>query len=227
MRKILVTLLISSPILIFGWAMQSPQTPPALPASELDTNVRQFLESRRGTWRDMNVSASDGQILYNIIVERKYKSGLEIGTSTGHSGTWIGWALAKNGGKLITIDIDRDRHEEAVANFKAAGLAKYIDARLGDAHALVPALAGPFDFVFSDADKDWYKNYLEAVLPKLTVGGCFVSHNISERGYESGYSRIFLQYARSLPFLETTIVGSGNSGMSVTYKKAEGPLKKP
>jgi hypothetical protein len=37
--------------------------------------------------------------------------------------------------------------------------------------SLVPQLKGPFDFVFSDADKDWYKNYFIAVDPNLKVGG--------------------------------------------------------
>jgi predicted O-methyltransferase YrrM len=81
-------------------------------------------------------------------------------------------------------------------------------------------LPGPFDFVFCDADKDWYKNYLAAALPKLTTGGCFIAHNISEHSY-SGYSREFLQYARSLPYLETTLTEPGGSGMSISCKKAE------
>ena len=196
-----------------GW--QKPSDP-----SDLDARVRQFLESHRGTWRDMNVPASDGQVLYNIIVEHKYRSALEIGTSTGHSGVWIAWALSKTGGRLITIEIDGSRREEALANFKEAGLSRFIDSRLGDAHEIVPSLPGPFDFVFCDADKDWYKNYLAAALPKVTVGGCFVAHNISEHSY-GGYSREFLQYARSLPNLETTLSGSGGSGMSITYKKAK------
>ena len=167
-------------------------------SGDLDARVRQFLESRRGTWRDMNVPASDGQVLHNIIVEHKYRNALEIGTSTGHSGIWIAWALSKTGGRLITVEIDRSRHEEALANFREAGLSQYIDARLGDAHKIVPSLPGPFDFVFSDADKDWYKNYLAAVLPRLQVGGCFVAHNVSEDSY-GGYSREFLEYVRSLP----------------------------
>ena len=107
----------------------------------------------------------------------------------------------------------------AVANFREAGVISFIDARLGDAHTIVPALSGPFDFVFSDADKDWYKNYLADVVPKLSVGGCFVAHNVSED--LGGYSREFLQYARSLPFLETTVSGHGMSGMSVSYRRAE------
>ncbi len=166
----------------------------------------------------MNVPLADGQKLHDIILEHKYKSALEIGTSTGYSGIWIAWALAKTGGRLITVEIDSERHDTAVANFKAAGLAQYIDARLGNAHEIVPALKGPFDFVFSDADKDWYNNYFEAVYPKLAAGGCFTAHNISERGYEAGYSRRFLQLLKSYPNLQTTVFTSG-AGLSITYKE--------
>ena len=183
---------------------------------DLDTQVRQFLDSRRSYWRDMNVTETDGRAMYDIIVGHKYKSALEIGTSTGHSGIWIAWALSKSGGRLITVDLDRYRHEQAVANFKAAGLAPYIDARLGDAHEIVPALQGPFDFVFSDADKDWYINYAKAVLPKISVGGCLVTHNVSEGGW--GRNGEYLRYLRSVPYLETTLIGRGG-GMSVSYKK--------
>ena len=143
---------------------------PAATQGDLDSRVRRFLDENRGRWHDLNVPAVDGQTLHDIIVQHKYKRALEIGTSTGHSGIWIAWALSKTGGKLITIDIDEERHRQAMKNFEAAGLSRYVDARLGDAHDIVPSLQGPFDFVFSDADKDWYTNYLKAVLPKLQAG---------------------------------------------------------
>ena len=63
-----------------------------------------------------------------------------------------------------------------LANFKEAGLSNYIDEKLVDAHELVPELNGPFDFVFCDADKEWYKNYFIAVSPKLKMGGCYIAH---------------------------------------------------
>ena len=69
-----------------------------------------------------------------------------------------------------------------MANFKKAGLSDYIDARLADAHKLVKKLKGPFDFVFCDADKYWYKNYFIDVFPKLEIGGCYTAHNVSGRG---------------------------------------------
>jgi len=181
-----------------------------------DETVRTFLESHRGQWRDMNVPESDARVLYDLIIKHRYTRALEIGTSTGHSGIWIAWALSKTGGKLITIEIDEDRYREAVANFKKAGLSDYVDARLADAHELVPRLSGPFDFVFCDADKDWYPEYLKAAWPKVEVGGCFTAHNVT--GWMSGI-REFLDYARSLADGETTIDHSSGSGISMTFKR--------
>jgi caffeoyl-CoA O-methyltransferase len=190
----------------------------------LDERVRKFLSEHSHYWFDMNIPAVDGQLLYDLIIKGNYKSALEIGTSTGHSGIWIAWALSKTGGKLITIDIDEGRHKTALENFKQAGLSEYIDARLADAHDLVKELKGPFDFVFSDADKEWYKNYFIDIDPKLKVGGCFTAHNISNRsrgGYgPAGGPAIFLEYVRSLKNYETTINSDGG-GISISYKRAE------
>jgi predicted O-methyltransferase YrrM len=186
--------------------------------AQLDATVQTFLDRHRGTWRDLNVPESDGRALHDMIVERKFTRALEIGTSTGHSGVWIAWALSKTGGKLTTIEIDPERHRTALANFKEAGLASYIDARLGDAHQLVPALPGPFDFVFSDADKDWYKNYFVAVWPKVTPGGCFTAHNVSGWFVGAGI-RDFLAHLKTLPDGVTTTNESSREGISVTCKR--------
>ncbi len=191
---------------------------------ELDRKVEQFLADHRG-WYDMNVPPQDGKLLYDLIIKGRYKSALEIGTSTGHSGIYIAWALSKTGGKLITIDIDERRHNQAVQNFKEAGLSDYIDARLADAHVLVKELQGPFDFVFSDADKGWYKNYFIDVDPKLKVGGCYTTHNIRDSRYGGGRrggggNQDYLDYVRSLENYETTLNTAGG-GVLISYKRAE------
>ncbi len=185
----------------------------------LDEKVRMFLENRKGTWHDWNVPYSDGKILYDLVLKNKYKKAIDIGTSTGLSAIWIAWALSKTGGKLITIEIDEGRHRKALANFKEAGLSAYIDARLADAHGLVEELKGPFDFVFSDADKDWYKNYFIALAPKLEVGGCFTAHNASNTGSEG--IREFIEYVKGLPNFKTTIDTTSRAGISISYKIAE------
>ncbi len=188
--------------------------------AELDKKVKAFLERHKDEWHDMNVPASDGKLLYDLIIKNGYAKGLEIGTSTGHSAVWIAWAFSKTGGKLITIDIDEARHKQALANLKEAGLSKYVDARLADAHELVKELKGPFDFVFSDADKDWYTNYFKAVDPKLESGGCFTAHNVRPLG--SGRrgmagAQEYLKYVQSLDNYTTTVDSSGN-GLAISYK---------
>jgi predicted O-methyltransferase YrrM len=185
--------------------------------AELDRTVQAFLDQRRGTWRDLNVPDADGRALHDLILKHRFTRALEIGTSTGHSGIWIAWALAKTGGKLTTVEIDPQRHQTALANFKAAGLAGYIDARLGDAHEIVPALQGPFDFVFSDADKDWYKNYFVAVWPKVTAGGCFTAHNVT--GQSGAGIREFLAHLETVSDADTTIDRSSREGISISCKR--------
>ena len=189
-------------------------------SKELDGRVEKFLNETRGHWHDWNVPFEDGKVLYNLILKNHYKRALEIGTSTGHSAIWMAWALSKTGGKLITIEIDEGRYKTAVRNFKEAGLEEFIDARLADAHQLVKELKGPFDFIFSDADKEWYTQYFKEAEPKLVVGGCFTAHNVTD-GF--GGIKEFLDYIRSLPNYQTTIDRSSSSGISISYKKSNAP----
>jgi predicted O-methyltransferase YrrM len=186
---------------------------------DLDAKVSRFLESHRDQWADWNIPEADGRVLYDLIIKNNYKKAVDIGTSTGHSAIWMAWALSKTGGRLITIEINEGRYKKALANFKEAGLSEYIDARLADAHELVKNLEGPFDFVFSDADKEWYKNYFIALAPKLDVGGCFTAHNVSA-DYMRGIAE-FLEYVQSLPDFETTINRSSPAGISISCKRAE------
>jgi caffeoyl-CoA O-methyltransferase len=184
--------------------------------SALDQKVRRFLERNRGEWRDMNVPWEDGRILHDLILKNRHTRALEIGTSTGHSSIWIAWALAATGGKLVTIEIDPSRHAEAVRNFEEAGVAHLVDARLADAHELVKELKGPFDFVFSDADKGWYLQYFKDVDPKLAVGGCFTAHNVLRSG--GGGAGRFLDYVKALPNYRTIVETGSGEGVSVSCK---------
>jgi predicted O-methyltransferase YrrM len=181
----------------------------------LDARVEKFLSDKRSDWHDWNVPYEDGKVLHDLIVRNNYTRALEIGTSSGHSAIWIAWALSKTGGKLITIEIDAKLHQKALQNFKAVGLEAFIDARRADAHQLVKALEGPFDFVFLDADKEWYTQYFKDLEPKLANGGCFTAHNASNSflGIKE-----FLDHIRSRPDYQTTIDRSSSSGISISYK---------
>jgi len=204
------------PAVLAFFAVAAAALAPAEDSSALDQKVRRFLERNRGEWRDMNVPWEDGRILHDLVVKNRHTRALEIGTSTGHSSVWIAWALAKTGGKLVTIEIDPSRHAEAVRNFEEAGVAHLVDARLADAHELVRELPGPFDFVFSDADKGWYLQYFKDVDPKLSVGGCFTAHNVRRSG--GGGAGRFLEHVNALPNYRTTVETGSGEGISVSCK---------
>ena len=182
---------------------------------ELDAKVEAFLKKHKGDWHDLNVPFEDGKILHDLIVSHGYTSGLEIGTSTGHSTVWQAWAMSKTGGKIITIELNERRHKEALKNIEEAGLLAFVDARLGNAHDLVKQLPGPFDFVFSDADKNWYKQYFIDVHPKLKSGGCFTTHNVIDGQADEDY----LSYVKNHPDYKTTIDRSSRAGVMISFKK--------
>jgi len=183
--------------------------------AELDEKVENFLTEHRNEWHDLNVPFIDGQTLHDLIVKHKYTSALEIGTSTGHSTIWLAWAMSKTGGKVITVELDEQRHNQAIKNLTEAGLIKYVDARLGNAHEIVKEVTGPFDFVFSDADKNWYKQYFLDVTPKLKTGGCYTTHNVIDGNSPKDY----LDFVQSNPGFQTTIDKKSRAGIMISYKK--------
>ena len=199
----------------FTIIINTSQAQSILSQEEMDSRVTEFLNENRNRWHDLNVPYQDGQVLYDLIIENKYTSALEIGTSTGHSTIWIAWALSKTGGKLITIEVDKKRYQEALENLRVLGLLQYVDARLANAHDLVKELDGPFDFVFSDADKDWYTRYFKDIDPKLEVGGCFTAHNVRNN---FGGTKAFMEYMEKKSNYETTVDKSSSSGISISYK---------
>ena len=185
-------------------------------SGSLDRSVRRFLDKNREAWRDFNVPYEDGRVLHDLVVREKFRSILEIGTSTGHSTVWLAWAASKTGGKVQTIEIDKRRYDIAVANIEEAGLSQYVEAFHADAHDLVKKLPGPFDFVFSDADKDWYIQYFEDVHPKISPGGCIAAHN-ALNGF-AGVDR-YIAHVRKHPAYQTRIERSSPSGFAISCKK--------
>ncbi|MBS1507531.1 MAG: class I SAM-dependent methyltransferase [Bacteroidetes bacterium] len=183
--------------------------------TELDKKVEKYLLEHRSEWHDLNVPYVDGQTLHDIIVKNKYTSALEIGTSTGHSTIWLAWAMSKTGGKVTTIELNEKRHKEAIKNLTEAGLISFVNAELGDAHDFVKQVSGPFDFVFSDADKDWYKQYFLDVTPKLKTGGCYTTHNVIDGNSPEDY----LEFVQKHPGFQTTIDKKSRAGIMISYKK--------
>ena len=181
-----------------------------------NTRVLPMLKNLPRTYGGMNIPAADGRFLHDLIIENKYQRGLEIGTSNGYSGLWLGLAFQETGGELITLEIERKRAEEARKNFKKAGLDKVIDARICDAFKEIPKIEGEFDFIFLDAWKPDYMEFLQLVRHRVKPGGVITAHNVLNAGREM---QDFLDALKTDQGLETKIVRISSAGVSISIVK--------
>ncbi|MDQ1437211.1 MAG: hypothetical protein QOK43_840 [Acidimicrobiaceae bacterium] len=124
----------------------------------------------------MMVGTLEGRFLEMLVFALRPTLVLEIGTFTGYSSISMAAALPPDG-RIITCDVDETSNAVARRHAADAGVADRIEFRLGPALDTIAALDGPFDFVFIDADKPNYRNYYEAVLPKLSTGGLIAADN--------------------------------------------------
>lgn len=164
---------------------------------------------RRG---NMNVPVLDGRLLRLLTETIGAKHVVEVGTSNGYSGIWLGLALQKTGGKLTTHEIDADRASLARENFKKAGVGEVITLVEGDAHENVKKIKEPIDLLFLDADKEGYVDYLNKLLPLVRPGGLIVGHNINQGQADPKY----IEAITKNPALESLLL---QGQVSVTLKK--------
>ena len=189
----------------------------AAPEKPLDDDaLRAYLDQMHGQPGMMNVPRADGEFLHGFILEHNYKRVLEVGTSNGYSSLWMGMALRRTGGKLLTLEIDASRAALARENFQKTGLTQIIELREGDALKALPGLEGPFDLVFIDAWKEDYLRYFEMVYPKVRPGGAIVAHNVVSHGRDM---QDFLQAVQNHPELETRIDRRSSAGLSISLKR--------
>jgi predicted O-methyltransferase YrrM len=134
---------------------------------------------------DIAVSAGQGRLLHFLVGLGRARRILEIGTLGGYSTIWLARALA-SGGSLVTLERDPKHADVARRNLERAGLADRVDLRVGVALDTLAQLkaerAAPFDFVFLDADKPTYPEYLEAALELCAPGALIVADNVIRDG---------------------------------------------
>jgi caffeoyl-CoA O-methyltransferase len=125
----------------------------------------------------MMVGPLEGRFLETLVWLMGARRILEIGTFTGYSALSMAAGLPPDG-RLVTCEVDAGRAAAARRHFDASPWADRIEVRVGPALDTVSGLDGPFDLVFVDADKTNYRNYYEAVLPKLAERGLIVVDNV-------------------------------------------------
>jgi predicted O-methyltransferase YrrM len=197
-----------------GTAAGGPAAGPRDPAG-----LRRLLEELEAVGpRFWSVPRQDGEFLHFLVKATRARNVLEIGTSHGYSAIWMGLALEETGGRLTTIEIDRTRRDLARKHVTEAGLSQRVALIKGDAHAEVPKLPGPFDFVFLDADKDGQVDYFRALYPrKLAPGGLLAAHNAIR---QAGAMRDYLELIRTHPDFDTvTVSATMDDGFCLSYRR--------
>jgi caffeoyl-CoA O-methyltransferase len=102
---------------------------------------------------------------------------LEIGTYTGYSALCLAEGM-KEGGKLITIDVNPELEDRVYKYIEEAGYKDRIQMIIGDAYQIIRTLPQQFDLVFIDADKASYSKYFDLVIDKLNAGGVILADNV-------------------------------------------------
>jgi len=163
-----------------------------------------------------SVPRKDGELLHFLVKATRSRNVLEVGTSHGFSAIWMGLALEETGGRLTTIEIDKERYNLARKHVSEAGLSQRIACIKGDGHVEVAKLDGPFDFVFLDADKEGQMDYFNKLYPmKLTLGGILAVHNAIRQAYAM---RDYLEMIQRHPEFDTVILSTTmDDGFCLSY----------
>ena len=130
---------------------------------------------------EMMVGEVEGRFLEFLVRATGAQRVLELGTFTGYSSISMARGLA-DGGRIISCDVNDETNAIARRYAEEAGVADRIEYRLGPALETLAGLDGTFDLVFIDADKENYRNYYEAVLPKLAENGLILADNALRDG---------------------------------------------
>ena len=133
----------------------------------------------------IQVASNQGKLLMLLARAQGARRILEIGTLGGYSTIWLARAL-QPGGRLITLEAVPTHAKVARENIDRAGFNENVEVRLGRALETLPQLAaeglGPFDFIFLDADKRTYPEYLQWCIRLSRRGTMIVADNVVRNG---------------------------------------------
>ncbi len=146
-------------------------TPPPAFLDELAADLISTLD-----FPGMMVGPLEGRYLETLVFALGAERVLEIGTFGGYSSLSMAAGLPP-GGRITTCEINEVHAEFARRHIATSPYADRIEVVVGPAADTIAGLAGPFDFVFIDADKTGYAGYFEAVLPKLSDRGLIAIDN--------------------------------------------------
>ena len=172
-----------------------------------------------------------GNLLKVLLLLKPPQKILEVGTAVGYSSILMSENMPQNC-RITTIENYEKRIPVAKNNFKRAGKEEVITLLEGDAMDILKELDGTYDFIFMDAAKGQYINFLPELLRLMPAGGLLISDNVLQEGdiVESRYGvtrrnrtihtrmREYIYTLTHAEQLETSIVPIGD-GITLSVKK--------
>lgn len=143
----------------------------SLPPEEAERRIDEML---------LPVGRATGSLLNLLAKEACARHILEVGSSFGYSTIWLAEAARAVHGKVISLELRAAKTEYATARLARAGLADFVEFRVGDALASLAELPGPFDLVLIDLWKNLYVPVFELLHPKLAPGALVIADNMIE-----------------------------------------------
>ncbi|NWJ43523.1 O-methyltransferase [Marine Group I thaumarchaeote] len=173
------------------------------------------------------ISKNIGMFYNTLLMSINAKKILEIGMSVGYSGLWFADAVMLNtqsesNGKIITIEREKFKIDNATQNFEEAGVGSLIKIREGEARKILREIKEEFsenyfDFIFIDADKESYIEYFDLCLPLVRKGGIIGADNILFPERFNEMMADYLSHVKSKPNVQSVTVPIDN-GEEVTIK---------
>ncbi len=131
------------------------------------------------------VAPNQGKLLMLLATMQGARRILEIGTLGGYSTIWLARSLPSDG-TLISLELEPRHADVARRNLERAGLGSLVEIRVGSAPSSLRQMIAdgvePFDFVFIDADKEGYPDYLDLSLQLSRPGTVIVADNVVRNG---------------------------------------------
>jgi predicted O-methyltransferase YrrM len=174
---------------LYADAAANPRRPDRAEPPPADS--REFFHHMRKAY--MAIGPEFGRLLYSQARIARARTIVEFGTSFGVSTIYLAAALRDNGGgRVITTEYEEEKVERARKNIEAAGLADYVEFRVGDALQTLANFPEEIDMIFLDGAKELYQDVLQLLECRLRPGGVVASDNADHEGLEA-----FLDYLRN------------------------------
>jgi predicted O-methyltransferase YrrM len=176
---------------------------------------KRLLDLEKSSSEYWNVPPIVGKYLNMMVKIRKAKNILELGTSNGYSTIWLALAARENNAHILSIEYYQERIDMATENFQCCKLDQYIKTRQGIILEILPEIKQKFDFIFIDASKEEYLDYIKLCEPLMEKNCVIIADNINSHRDKL---EKFIQYMEDHPAFETVILNFGE-GLLLSYKK--------